>query len=89
MSEDERASITIRLPSSMLDELRASAKMHSHSANAEIVQRLRKTLLEESIPIDHDEFDKVFLKAAETYIMCASDDAIMRLLAKRFRARER
>lgn len=88
MPEDERSSITIRLPSEMLGKIREYAKIHSHSANAEIVQRIRKTLLEDSVPINHDEFDKAFLKSAEIYIMCASDEAIMRLLAKRFRAKD-
>lgn len=48
MTDERRVPITLRMPRELLDRLKAAADAHSHSMNAEIVQRLEASLNDQS-----------------------------------------
>ncbi|MBV0890010.1 Arc family DNA-binding protein [Komagataeibacter oboediens] len=49
MTDERRVPITLRMPRDLLDRLKAAADAHSHSMNAEIVQRLEASLNDQSL----------------------------------------
>jgi len=88
MSE-ERLSVSIRMTRDLTQRLKQAANDRSHSMNAEIVQRLEASFLDDSAPITPEELDESYLDAAEMYIISADDEAVMRLLGKRFTFRRK
>lgn len=81
---EPRLSVSIRMTRKLLDRLKDEADARSHSMNAEIVQRLEDSLPDESEPLTQDEIDDRLLDSAELYVISASDEAVMKLLSKRF-----
>ncbi|ETD00060.1 hypothetical protein P792_00350 [Asaia sp. SF2.1] len=73
----------------LTQRLKQAANDRSHSMNAEIVQRLESSFLDDSAPMTPQDLDDAFLDAAEMYIISADDEAVMRLLGKRFTYRRK